>query len=67
MKVTAKATFVHGSRNMKRGETADLPAATAKELIDAGLAREAGEKEAPTPANKMAEKPANKAKADAKE
>lgn len=62
MKVTAKATFVHGSYSLKSRQNIDLPASTARELEAAGLVSIAEEKKAPEPENKMAPKPANKAK-----
>lgn len=65
MKVTAKATFIHGTQHIKRGETVDMAAATAESLMKSGVVREAtkaDEKSAP----KVTAKPAT-AKADAKE
>lgn len=62
MKVIANGTFNHGNKSFKRGETVDVPAATARELESARLVRIVEEKKAPAPENKMADKPANKAK-----
>lgn len=61
MKVTAKATLVHGTKHIKRGETVDMAAATAESLMKSGVVREA---------TKADEKPAAKVtatKAEAKE
>ncbi|TCU97312.1 DUF7302 family protein [Paracandidimonas soli] len=75
MKITAKATFVHGSTTFKRGATAEVSEATGQALLNAGLVREASkadEKPASKPATKPATKPTTKpdtasAKAESKE
>lgn len=62
MKITAKTTFVHGAHSMKRLQTADVPASTARELEAAGLVSVVEEKKAPEPDNKMNAAPKNKGK-----
>ena len=60
MKVTAKMKIVHGSHNLKRGESADLPEAVARDLLAAGIVSALEEKKAPEPSNKADKKPKNK-------
>ena len=70
MKVTTKATFVHGSTTFKRGATVEVSETTGKALLSAGLVREAtkaDEKPAATPAAKPAPKATAATKADGKE
>lgn len=44
MKVTAKASFIHGPITFKRGATVEVSDITGKALLNAGLVREATEK-----------------------
>jgi hypothetical protein len=65
MQITAKTHFVHGALTLKKGDTADIPDQTAKELQAAGLVDFDGDsgleaKQALTPKNKMALEPDNK-------
>lgn len=60
MKVTARATFIHGQYRLRRGETADLPAATAKDLLNAGLVREPEDGATPKVAATQEAKPQQK-------
>ncbi len=66
--VKALSPFVHGSYNLNAGDTVpNMPDAVAKDLEGAGLLEITGEsvepeeKAAPTPSNKKAAEPKNKA------
>lgn len=61
MRVIANQSIAHGAFNMHRGDEADMPDAVAADLIKAGFVKEVGVKKAPTPENKMAAQPKNKA------
>jgi hypothetical protein len=66
MEVTATKSFVHGSLWLHKGDTADVPDQTAKELQIAGLVDLDGDpglevKQAPVAQNKMATDHYNKA------
>lgn len=70
MKIIAKATFVHGNTTFKRGATADVSETAGKQLLNAGLVREATKAdEKPAPKAVTATKAAAKAppKAEGKE
>jgi len=68
MKVTAKATFVHGSTTFKRGATAEVSETAGKALLNAGLVREATKaEEKPAPKAAAPAAKATATKADAKE
>ena len=61
MEVIAKCTFIRESITMKRGEKVTLPADTARDLITAGLVREAPEAKKATEV-KADDKPSAKTK-----